>query len=274
MIPYSRLRSEPRQPLAGPTKYPLALTIEPTNRCNLHCPFCAQAKSGFRRLYGPKKDMDVDLFAGVLTDAMGMKLKVLRLYGIGEPFMHPRFTEMVDIAQGFSDRIEITTNGTLPMALPKLVTPTYLRVSIYGDDPRPLQNLTALERQPLLHVSATGIGFFPEQMYRRVCDETIAVAHHDWNGFDAPPKEPVRRACAFPFLSLYVCSDGTALACCNDWSRGTRVGNLNRSTLSEVWGGPEMILLREMHLAGRQGEVSSCANCVMQPPDEVRKEGR
>ena len=76
--------------------------IEITNRCNLSCDFCIKNKR-------PIKDISIEEFKEVLT-----KLKPLTDYLyfhiLGEPLIHPKINELIDIASK-DFKINITTNG-------------------------------------------------------------------------------------------------------------------------------------------------------------------
>jgi MoaA/NifB/PqqE/SkfB family radical SAM enzyme len=213
--------------------------------------------------------MALEMFRRVCA-AVPTPLKTFKLYGLGEPFLHPQFTTMVYWAQQVTERVEITTNGTVPMVLPELLVPTFLRVSVYdAADPRPAHNLRALVRQPLLRVVATAQRPITGKVADLV-DECVVEELHSWNCYGATCGQPtVTRACATPFYSLHITSDGTCVACCNDWNRGTTVGNVRDSTVVEVWNGVPLARLRLQHVQGCQREIPSCANCRRQPPDRV-----
>jgi radical SAM protein with 4Fe4S-binding SPASM domain len=89
------------------TDAPIALNLEPTNRCNLRCRFCSidtSRETGF---------MDWDLFRSLVDQAAQIGVVSINLYLSGEPLLHPRITDMV---QYVSDRrlfSYIHTNATL-----------------------------------------------------------------------------------------------------------------------------------------------------------------
>ena len=76
--------------------------IEITNRCNLSCDFCIKNK---RKI----KDISIEEFENILE-----KLKPITNYLyfhiLGEPLIHPKINELIDIASK-SFNINITTNG-------------------------------------------------------------------------------------------------------------------------------------------------------------------
>ena len=74
-----------------PRLYPLALSIEPINSCNLSCPECA---TGNHSLSRTKELMKWNLFTKVV-DELADSIFWLTLYFQGEPYMYPRFHDMV-----------------------------------------------------------------------------------------------------------------------------------------------------------------------------------
>lgn len=73
---------------------PMSISIEPTTSCNLRCPECP---SGLRSFTRPTGMLDQQLFRRVI-DQLAPTLGYLTFYFQGEPFIHPRFLEMVKYA--------------------------------------------------------------------------------------------------------------------------------------------------------------------------------
>lgn len=79
--------------------------IEITNRCNLHCPFCAP---GLR----PALFMEPDVFAAILARIRGAT-DHLCLHVLGEPLLHPRLAAILAHCGEAEKQVNLTTNGTL-----------------------------------------------------------------------------------------------------------------------------------------------------------------
>jgi radical SAM protein with 4Fe4S-binding SPASM domain len=73
---------------------PTTLSIEPTTSCNLRCPECPSGLRSFTRPTGMLQDK---LFEKVIDQVKG-HLTWLHLYFQGEPFLNPRFLDMVRYA--------------------------------------------------------------------------------------------------------------------------------------------------------------------------------
>jgi radical SAM protein with 4Fe4S-binding SPASM domain len=124
--------------------------------------------------------------------------------------------------------------------------------------------------------------------FRDVADEVNIEAPMNWNGYDGIDLigriDPARRTdetlvqgyhrrglgrlpsglkevCTTPFLALNIKRDGVVVVCIVDWNKGTRVGDIRRQSLSEIWFGEELRRFREMHIRRRRHENPSCRNC-------------
>ncbi len=73
---------------------PISLAIEPTTSCNLRCPECP---SGLRSFTRPTGMLPEDIFKKTI-DELAPTLAYLTFYFQGEPFLHPKFLELVQYA--------------------------------------------------------------------------------------------------------------------------------------------------------------------------------
>lgn len=99
-----------------PLDTPYVLFLDPCGACNFKCRFCPCNNSGFR------KDerhvvMGMDLFYKILDDIdmFSQQVKVINLYGFGEPLLHPHYIDMVKEIKrrNLCRELRCTTNGFL-----------------------------------------------------------------------------------------------------------------------------------------------------------------
>ena len=89
--------------------------LEITNVCNLSCSFCPGTKR-------PKHFLSPEEFR-CLASRLAGHTEYLYLHVMGEPLLHPRLAEILDIAAALGFKICLTTNGTLlDRALPTLLS--------------------------------------------------------------------------------------------------------------------------------------------------------
>ena len=86
---------------------PSAVSLEPVNRCNLHCPECP---TGNREITRPQGTMTLNRFRDIL-EQLGPELAWVTLYFQGEPYLNPGFLEMVRVAKARNLHVITSTNG-------------------------------------------------------------------------------------------------------------------------------------------------------------------
>ena len=94
-------------------KLPDFVQIEPVGQCNLACRMCPVTYRGEGGK--PPAFMSFDTFCRVLGGFPAVRH--LQLQGMGEPFLHPRFLDMVRHAAALG--IEVTTNTNLTALSPR-----------------------------------------------------------------------------------------------------------------------------------------------------------
>lgn len=67
--------------------------------------------------------------------------------------------------------------------------------------------------------------------------------------------------CPYPWMSLYVASNGDVVACCRDLRHKTVLGNLITESLPSIWNGPKYQQMRASLLAQEPQAVSACHDC-------------
>jgi len=126
-----------------------------------------------------------------------------------------------------------------------------------------------------------------KNMYKGVADEVCVEPPMNWDGQRDfmgnlypnekinkglfPPAKKVKKVCPFPFYSLVIKCNGDVVACCVDWSKQTKIGNMKEESLSEIWSGQHLREFRKMHLEGRREENEACRNCtyLYTSPDNI-----
>jgi radical SAM protein with 4Fe4S-binding SPASM domain len=86
---------------------PFSASIEPTTSCNLRCPECPSGKREFTRPTGMLKD---DFFKE-LIDELAPHLNYLTFYFQGEPYLNPKFLDMVQYASSKNIYTATSTNA-------------------------------------------------------------------------------------------------------------------------------------------------------------------
>jgi len=85
----------------------MTISIEPTTACNLRCPECP---SGLRAFTRPTGNLKHNFFRETI-DQLSSRLTWLIFYFQGEPFINPKFLDMVSYAHGKGIYTITSTNG-------------------------------------------------------------------------------------------------------------------------------------------------------------------
>jgi len=87
--------------------FPISISIEPTTSCNLRCPECPSGLRSFTRPIGMLRD---DLFKNII-DQLASTLSYLTFYFQGEPYLNPKFLDMVTYASSKGIYTATSTNA-------------------------------------------------------------------------------------------------------------------------------------------------------------------
>ncbi len=261
-----------------PLETPYSVFIDVCNACNFKCKFCAVQYAGNRRGYGAEM-MSLDLFQKIMDDLteFGQKIKILRLYGNGEPLLNKSFPDMLSYAKGKAGWIETVTNGSmLSHDLNRKLAAgcDRIRISIEGVDAEAYYSIAGVKLDWERFVDNIGDLYVhrgdceiyiktvdaavesPEKKekflntFGSICDkiyiENLSPIWPDYDElgdyFDLKNKammadSEVReiKVCPFPFYQIFIHSDGTVVPCCADWQKRLTLGNVNDSSLYQIW---------------------------------------
>ncbi len=280
---------------------PVTIGVELTNACQLRCPHCDAQNPVIRGKVGFMSD---DTFARLVAQVRSLHVRNLRLIGGGEPLLHPQFSAWVPQLRGLASLISITTNGqrlTPEVSAAALGTLDLIEVSVAsdhaegfarsrtgGDFEELLENLVrlrALRRQmrshTLLHIR---VMLRPSELpvvdrllafWRRYGDAVSTQRLQDYFDQDGDifargETEPYP-PCVLPFRSLGVRWDGVVPLCRVSAfqarsSQEVRLGNINNTTLAEIWQSALLRQYREGHRRRDPARMPACHNC----PDPQR----
>lgn len=101
---------------AAPISTPFVVFLDPCGACNFSCKFCPCNQSDFMASQRHEK-MSMQMFEKVLSDLKEFpeQIKVINLYGFGEPLLHPQYIEMIHQIKKrkLCRELRCTTNGFL-----------------------------------------------------------------------------------------------------------------------------------------------------------------
>lgn len=276
------------------TEVPYSLQIEPTNHCNLDCISCASSASS--RKYGY---MDLALFREIIDDASKMGVKMVRLWLLGEPMLHPRIVDMIGYVKQKGLQVRLTTNGMSfdseriesilqsgvdsgdrvifsVLGYSKEVHERIMRGVNHSKVIKNIHDFIALRKKHRHNGPVVETIFYvmPENemerqqfstYWRSVVDHVrisgISKQFAEFGNATNSPR-PVRKAtCSHLWDRMIIFWNGDVPLCIGDVDGSYCLGNVKELSLSEIWNCEALMSLRKSHQEKRFGELPLCSSC-------------
>jgi len=299
LVPRIRREGRTRLEEAIPLSTPIHVFIDPSAACNFKCNFCFHADP--RNKHHEIMKWDTFTRTVDQLGEFPRKLKAVRLYGFGEPLLNRRLPEMVAYTKdaGVTDFIEFTTNGwwlnpalnrelvtagldAITISLPGLDEATIKRscgkdVDLFGYY-RNIADFYEKKGKCRVHVKITNAAFHDHidealfhSLFDNICDEiSIDNIVPIWPGLPGEAVEdksiyrgtinPVE-VCPYIFYHLTIHANGDVSPCFIDWQHTITLGNVNTTTLHEIWHSPKLVQMRIDNLMLNRKKYSLCAGC-------------
>jgi MoaA/NifB/PqqE/SkfB family radical SAM enzyme len=234
------------------------ISIETRSRCNLGCTFCPVNKTEDPRQPGLLPMETIEKIAASLK-AMEYSHTIL-LFGNNEPLLDKRMTDIIGIFRNScpASTIRILTNGTT------LTTESALKLFQAGLSTLVVNNYTDGQSliKPVQHLlqQAEKFRHFDIRISVRKRDEVLTN-----RAGTAPNKaglaSPLAQFCALPFVDLHIAYTGRVVLCCFDATGKTDFGNVNDSSLTELWESRQFRAVRSGLMMKNRGAHPMCAGC-------------
>jgi radical SAM protein with 4Fe4S-binding SPASM domain len=292
-LPYSLLIKVKAKRFAEAPKF---IDIETTNFCNARCVMCPNPT-----LKRKKGTMPMRLFKKIVNEISESypNIKRVNLSWLGEPLLDPHIFERAEYLKKKLPKTEVKffTNGSLltKERTRRLLNSNldYLNISFNGatktsyekimglNYPKTKQNVRYLLNQrqrrnlkkPKIIISCMYLKenkneaekFLKE--WSHLADSAILSMPMNWGGSLKLkrayhlPRVNRNWPCLTLFKSMIVAWDGKVVPCCMDSEAEFTLGNVNKSTLKQVWEGKKAKALRTLHLRGEGAKISICQNC-------------
>lgn len=236
--------------------------IEITNNCNLKCSFCSKVNR--KKRYMTKEEFEKVLIKiKDYTDYIYLHVK-------GEPLLHPNVIEMIDIANKYNIKVNITTNGTLfskkAQELGKCSNLNKINFSLHSENNKKdyledifnnikylsnkttvIYRLWALNNNKLDNKSTEIVNRIKE--YYNLSPETVekikseknikinSTIYVDKDNYFEWPTINNHKSCGYCFAlrtHIAILVDGTVVPCCLDSDGIISLGNIFNESLDEI----------------------------------------
>lgn len=109
---FVQMREDMRWGRTAVRSYPVSMSLESVNACNLRCPGCFTGVGAVGR---PRSKMSLPLYRRILGE-VGPYLLNLELHNWGEPLLHPDLPEMIALAHEMGCATTVSTNLSLTLS--------------------------------------------------------------------------------------------------------------------------------------------------------------
>ena len=274
---------------------PKMINIEGYNICNLQCIMCP-----YKSMTRKKVQMQMNLFKKIVDDAAKIGIPEVNLHFYNEPFLDNLIFERIKVVKANGLQVRLNTNGLLlsPEVIDSILESgldlivfsidsgdkeTYESIRIGAQFEKICANISNLLLQkqqlnstvPVVMVYSTIISKSNLKSIKKLrkCLKgvdafSLGLSDSRWSEeFSAYSITPfkstndVQYPCMAFWGSLTVMSNGKVPLCCMDYDGAYELGDLNEQTITEVWNSQKLQGARNLHLAGKGGEISLCSHC-------------
>jgi Fe-S oxidoreductase containing radical SAM domain len=290
-----------------PLAVPFSIGLNLCDYCNFKCVYCWHSVGGFKHPHMMSYDAYqeiADQIEELYCANENQHTKNIRLCGYGEPLMNRDAARIIrDIrARELSDRIELTTNGSLLTheLSDALIASglTRLLISVQGvtaekykevcgytvDYAKFLEEIAyfyAHRGSCKLYIKTVDVALDGAEdealfydMFGGICDEMniehiIDVA--DCVDYSELLPDGATMRYAYEFKEKKVCDSLFTMVnieaaghvnCCACRYPPLPIGSVHTSRLKDIWNGTQHIKYMKLHLEGRIGEIPHCADCT------------
>lgn len=270
--------------LANLRKFPLLIDVELCNLCNLRCRMCPTGRGLLMRKQG---FMSRAVFEKIVRECAAHNCHI-RFVRWGEPLLHPNLLQFVRIIKSYGLLCHINTNG---MLMDDVFISQIIKIPL-DSIKFSFQGTTKDEYEKTrLEGSFTELlGWVKELFYRRhkrqlpyitigttITSEQVdsvktfkkAAEKISDNVQVGKTKDIILRntvgnnpQCPEVFDKLSIDFDGSVTACCSDYDRYMKVGDIKDKSLKEIWTDKPITYYREMLANNRHNELELCKSCI------------
>ena len=278
------------------TAFPVEIVIEITSHCNLSCIMCSRKSSTRTSGY-----MDFLLFKRIINQVKGYAELVYLSGGIGEPLMHPDLHDMIEYCVRNDVRVGVSTNATLLTAkktdLILKNPPDILLLSLDGATKETVEKIRVGSK---FEKTMENVCYFLKEKHKRGAGKPFTIVqmvympenkdeeelfHRKWKAYKGADDVRFKKfvsfygaertpelamsfdsqanlSCINPYRQLSIAFDGTVAFCCLDSDFKDPIGNVNSSSISELWNSKKMVAYRKLLAEGLKSQVPMCKECA------------
>ena len=275
---------------------PVEYIVETTAKCNLYCPMCPRETHK-----QPKEDMTDEIFERLIGES-GRSAEHMMLIGLGEPFMDRHIFDRIEYCDRHDISTLLSTNGTFldEKTSARLLESRLAHITLSFDGAtkesfeyyrkgakfeRVRDNFVRFAR--MKHERGAKIQVVVQMVRMERNADEVDDFMRFWSAIPGVDQVRVKEdetnllqreaghaasdwkyPCHYLWRGpMYVKHNGDVYPCCQSYMLdGSPVGNVGAQPLEEIWNSGAMHRMRELHVAGRAGEIDVCSRCLTTIP--------
>lgn len=257
--------------------------IELTNKCNLKCIMCYR-----QDMLTETGEMDYILFKKIAYQiSLINTIDKVFLHWRGEPTCCGYLTKAVEYLCSLNIKVFLFTNGVNlnPAIVTELLNSGIHAIyfSLEAINPNRYIKIRGLDKFDIIKNNIIKTVSLRNKINRntRICISTILLNdnyafipdfHNYWNTIVDNIEYHIdtrctkfsglrTKQCSWPYYGLFISWDGIVCACCMDVNKEYPIGNINKSSLSEIFNSIEVNQLR-ISLENKKA-IGKCSSCSM-----------
>lgn len=226
--------------------------IEINSECNRRCSYCPNSFLSRKS----SKMMTAELFQNLLAQLSDLSFEgILSFHFYNEPLLHPQLVQWVELASKTlpKARIYLYSNGTL-------LTQEIFEALVKAG----MQSITVTRHEGL---NSLPVDQWKNNLSAELLTHLILQNHQEVQktnrggllnlGLMTPPK----LSCYMPSSMIVVTSEGNVLPCYEDYEEKLSLGNIQTTSLRQIWNSVQAKNLREKLAQGQRGDFEPCKCC-------------
>lgn len=244
--------------------HPNWISVELTSRCQKSCSFCGRAKARAEGMV--TGDMPMEIFDNIIHQFTG---DIIQFHRDGEPLLYHSLREVGEKCRRFT--ANIVTNGILLWDKRDDLKDNFtsVTVSVFEEDAEQFETVKKFKEyignsNPMIYVKF--LGDYYNYEYAKLGLKTLTRSIHnpeqDTDYLQSIPPIPEIGVCLDLLYKPSIDWQGNMYICNRIDPEGSgKLGNLNESTLNDLWFGQKRRDWLNSHLIGRREDVPLCSKC-------------
>jgi radical SAM protein with 4Fe4S-binding SPASM domain len=245
----------------------VVIEVNLTELCNRKCVFCPRVDP---KVY-PNRNLHTDIKTSekIANDLLERNYSGrISFSGFGEPLLCKDFDKHIEIFRKKLPNVSLETNTNGDKLNPERIIElfdiglTNLYINMY-DGPEQIEFFekmilkTGLDKNKF-YLRPHWVGY--HKNWGLFLNNRSGLVTSEENEYLKPLEASKSRRCFYPFYKMFIDYNGDVLFCSNDWGRKIIVGNINDTSIYEIWTSEKLNKIRQK-LSKKDRNFAPCNTC-------------